>query len=41
MKRLCLAALCCMVSIWPILAAAEENPWEKKLPFAGAPSITS
>ena len=36
MKRFCLAALCCMVSIWPSLAAAEENPWEKKLPFAGA-----
>lgn len=36
MMRFSLAALCCMVSIWPVLAAAAENPWEKKLPFAGA-----
>jgi hypothetical protein len=25
-----------MVSIWPFLAAAAENPWEKQLPFAAA-----
>ena len=36
MKRFSLAALCCMVSIWPFLAAAAENPWEKQLPFAAA-----